>query len=311
MIGFSIVVVDEWIVKNQASYLAEGALSYLQYGRTLMKVPIGIFGMAAGVAAYPTMSRLVAIGRVVDAYRLLCSAVRLMLFATLAAQVCLTLAGFEATYLIWGLFSSRFSIADAQATGTVLAFLCLGLGGWAAQTVISRGFYAFGSTWLPTFIGTLVAFLSIPLYIVLRQQWGAIGLAIASSVAILVYVLVLGWLQHRRFAREAAALGITLQGVPGMMLSAALSLAAAAGIAIYAGLWVRDLLVRILPGMQVGIILTRAGLLCAFGIAVYLALARLFGISELATLQRLLLRRLGSRRPVLPTISHTPTEGID
>jgi putative peptidoglycan lipid II flippase len=57
MIGFSIVVVDEWIVKSQASYLAPGALSYLQYGRTLMKVPIGVFGMAAGVAAYPTLSR--------------------------------------------------------------------------------------------------------------------------------------------------------------------------------------------------------------------------------------------------------------
>jgi putative peptidoglycan lipid II flippase len=31
----------------------------------------------------------------------------LMLFATLAAQVCLTLAGFEAVYLIWGVFASR------------------------------------------------------------------------------------------------------------------------------------------------------------------------------------------------------------
>jgi hypothetical protein len=27
--------------------------------RTLMKVPIGVFGMAAGVAAYPTISRMV------------------------------------------------------------------------------------------------------------------------------------------------------------------------------------------------------------------------------------------------------------
>ena len=34
MIGFSVVIVDEWIIKNQASYLAEGMLSYLQYGRT-------------------------------------------------------------------------------------------------------------------------------------------------------------------------------------------------------------------------------------------------------------------------------------
>ena len=235
MIGFSIVVVDEWIVKNQASYLAQGALSYLQYGRTLMKVPIGVFGMAAGVAAYPTISRMVAAGSVAEAYGVLCGAVRLMLFATFAAQVCMTLAGFEAAYLIWGLFASRFSVADAQATGTVLAFLCLGLGGWAAQTVISRGFYALGSTWLPTIVGTMVAFLTVPLYVVLRQQWGAIGLAIASSVAILVYVLLLGWLQHRRFEREAAAKGTTLDDVPGM-LEAALRLAVAAAVAIGMGL---------------------------------------------------------------------------
>jgi putative peptidoglycan lipid II flippase len=188
MIGFSIVVVDEWIIKNQASYLAAGALSQLQYGRTLMKVPIGVFGMAAGVAAYPTISRMVAAGNVAEAYGVLCGAVRLMLFATLAAQVCLTLAGFEAVYLIWGVFASRFSVADAEATGTILTFLCLGLGGWAAQTVISRGFYALGSTWMPTIVGTAVAFAAVPLYIVLRRHWGTIGLATASSISITAYV---------------------------------------------------------------------------------------------------------------------------
>jgi len=159
-----------------------------------MKVPIGVFGMAAGVAAYPTISRMVAAGNVAEAYGVLCGAVRLMLFATLAAQVCLTLAGFEAVYLIWGMFASRFSVADAEATGTILAFLCLGLGGRAAQTVISRGFYALGSTWLPTIVGTAVAFAAVPLYIVLRRHWGTIGLATASSISITVYVLLLGFL---------------------------------------------------------------------------------------------------------------------
>jgi putative peptidoglycan lipid II flippase len=184
--------------------------------------------MAAGVAAYPTLSRLVATGRVAEAYGLVCGAVRVTLFATFAAQVCMTLAGFEAVYLVWGLFSNRFSVADAQATGTVLAFLCLGLSGWASQTVISRGFYAFGSTW------SLVAFLTVPLYVVLRQQSGAIGLAIASSVAILIYVMLLGWLQYRRFEREAAARGSDLKDVPGM-LGAAFGLAVATGVAIGAG----------------------------------------------------------------------------
>ena len=44
-----------------------------------------------------------------------------MLFATFAAQVCMTLAGYEAVYLVWDLFSNGFSVADAQAAGTVLA----------------------------------------------------------------------------------------------------------------------------------------------------------------------------------------------
>jgi putative peptidoglycan lipid II flippase len=296
MLGFSIVVVDEWIVKNQASYLAAGALSQLQYGRTLMKVPIGVFGMAAGVAAYPTISRMVAAGHVAEAYGVLCGAVRLMLFATFAAQVCMTLAGFEAAYLIWGMFTSRFSVADAQATGTLLAFLCLGLGGWAAQTVISRGFYALGSTWLPTITGTIVAIAAVPLYVVMRRHWGAIGLATASSISILVYVLALGWLQRRRFEREAAAKGTTLDDIPGM-LDAALRLALAAGIAIVLGLAVRMALLRSLPGVDLPVILVRATVLCTAGSAIYLALARLFGIRELERFERMLLRRLRFRQP--------------
>jgi putative peptidoglycan lipid II flippase len=291
MIGFSIVVVDEWIIKNQASYLAEGALSYLQYGRTLMKVPIGVFGMAAGVASYPTISRMVTAGTVVEAYGVLCRAVRLMLVATFAAQVCMTLVGFEAAYLIWGVFGNRFSVADAQATGTILSYLCLGLGGWAAQTVISRGFYALGSTWLPTIVGTIIAFVMVPLYVVLRQNWGTIGLAIASSVAILVYVFLLGWLQYRRFEREAAARGTTLHDVPGM-LNGALRLAVAAGVAIAIGLAVRAQLLEFVPGVHLTAILIRATVLCAVGIGTYVVFARILGVRELIEIEAILLRKL-------------------
>jgi putative peptidoglycan lipid II flippase len=235
MVGFSIVAVDEWIVKNQASYLAVGSLSYLQYGRTLMKVPIGMFGMAAGVAAYPTIAGLVAAGSVVEAYVLLCRAVRLLLLLTFAAQVCLTIAGFEAVYLVWGLFGDRFTVADAQQTAIVLTYLCLGLSGWAAQTVIARGFYALESTWLPTMLGTAIAAIMVPVYVVLRQQGGAIGLAVASSIAIMTYVMLLGWLQRRRFEQEAAAKSTTLESSQGM-LGAALRLALAAAIAAGFGL---------------------------------------------------------------------------
>ena len=47
---FSIVVLDDMIVKGFASLLpGSGTISELQYARTLMKVPMGVFGMAAGM----------------------------------------------------------------------------------------------------------------------------------------------------------------------------------------------------------------------------------------------------------------------
>jgi putative peptidoglycan lipid II flippase len=293
MIGFSIVVVDEWIVKNQASYLPAGALSYLQYGRTLMKVPIGVLGMAIGVASYPTISRMVAGGNVVEAYGTLAHAVRLMLFVTFAAQVCLTLAGVEASYLIWGFLSHRFSTADAEATGLVLAFLSLGLAGWAAQTVISRGFYALGSTWLPTIVGTAVAFCAVPLYVLLRQEYGAIGLAIASAVAILLYVLLLGWLQYRRFRREATARADSLDRVHGM-LGPALRMAFACAAAIIGGLVIRSVLPQIFLRMDFYVVLLRSGMLCFVGLGIYLVIARLLRIDELSEVQGMIARKFNN-----------------
>ena len=134
--------------------------------------------------------------------------------------------------------------------------------------MISRGFYALGSTWLPTIVGTTVAFIMVPFYVVLRQQWGAVGLAIASSIAILIYVLLLGWLQRRRFEREAAAKGTTLKSIPGM-LDGALRMAVAA-VAIGVGLVVRVLLVQLLPGNDLTVILTRATVLCVIGTSIYM-----------------------------------------
>jgi putative peptidoglycan lipid II flippase len=292
MVGFSIVIVDEWIIKNQASYLAAGDLSFLQYGRTLMKVPIGVFGMAIGVGAYPSVSRMIAAKSIPQAYGVLARAIRLMLFGTFAAQICLTLAGFEFSYLIWGLYASRFTVADAHATGTVLMFLCIGLAGWAAQTVISRGFYALGSTWLPTVVGTGVTIVLIPLYVLLRQHFGAVGLAVASSTSILVYVMLLGWLQRRRFEREAEAKGANLDRVHGM-LDTSLRLALATAVAIGIGLLLRPMLLVLLPNNDLLSLLGRASALCAIGLGIYVLLAQILGVKEVGEIERmaLLIRR--------------------
>jgi putative peptidoglycan lipid II flippase len=256
--------------------------------------------MAIGVASYPTISRMVAAGNVVEAYGTLAHAVRLMLFVTFAAQVCLTLAGFETVHLIWGFLSHRFSAGDAEATGSVLAFLCLGLAGWAAQTVISRGFYALGSTWQPTAVGTAVAFCAVPLYVLLRQQYGAIGLAIASAIAILVYVLLLGWLQYQRFSYEAAARGDNLNRVYGIF-DPAMRMAFACCLATGGGHLIRLLLPEFFLRMDFYVVLLRSGMLCLIGLGIYLITTRLLGIHELSEIWALISRKLNYRASTKPT----------
>jgi putative peptidoglycan lipid II flippase len=196
MLAWSIVVVDDWFLRRFGSLIGEGAISTLQYAKTLMKVPMGVFGLAAGVAAYPTLTRLLARDQKLEASETLSSAVRHMLVLAFGSQVILTCAGPEIARFIYG---NRLLSGQHDAIGTALGVMSIGLWAWAAQTIVSRGFYAMGKTWIPPLLGTVTAVLAYPLYPVLGQRFGTCGLAAASSTAICVYVIALILLLRRSF----------------------------------------------------------------------------------------------------------------
>jgi len=126
---------------------------------------------------------------------------------------------------------------------------------------------------------------------VLRREWGTIGLAIASAIAILTYVGVLGWLQRRRFSREAAIRGDRLDRVGGLS-NVSLRMAFATGVAIAGGLLIRLVLPHFLLNMDFFIVLTRSLVLCGIGLGIYVFVARQLGIREFAEVEGMLVRRL-------------------
>lgn len=272
MFGFSIVVVDDWILSNQGSLLRAGTISTLQYAKTLMKVPMGVFGLAAGVAAYPTLSRLVARGERAAAFRTLSGAVRRMLVLAFAAQVALTAAGPEVARVVYG---SRLLPGQHAAIGAALAVFCAGLWAWAAQTVISRGFYAQGRTWLPTVVGSLVVLAALPVYWVLRERLGMLGLATASSLAISAYVVVLIVLLRRDFAGESDGYG---------------AFAARTIPAVLAGLAAGLLLRQVLPAWPA---LVRGAVLGSAAVAVYAAGVIAMRVAEVKEVVDIVARGLG------------------
>lgn len=215
MLGFSIVVLDELIVKRLATAMSAGVVSQLHYARVLMKVPMGVFGLALGMAAFPTLSRLIAQREEERALDLLQRSAEALFILVGLAQVALTLSAGHLATLIWG--TERISLEGLQAINVYCALFSLGLWAWSLQGLIARGFYAQGKTWMPTLLGSIVVLIFLPLYQI-GSGWGervwsitglainlkgeGIGLACVSSGAISLYVIIL-WLALCHSSRQA------------------------------------------------------------------------------------------------------------
>ncbi|PRP91435.1 putative peptidoglycan biosynthesis protein MurJ [Enhygromyxa salina] len=216
MLAFSVVAVDEWIFKVLAQGMDEGSVAITQYARNLMKVPIGVFGLAIGAATFPTLTRLVANDDRAAAHATLSQAVQRILILALGAQVVLTCAGPEISRVIYG---GRITDLQHETLGLTLAVMCLGLWAWAIQSMLARGFYAMGKTWLPSLLGTGVVLGCLPLYIALGREAATVGLAAAGAVAITIYVVVLAILLRREFAGRSSGYGaFAARAIPALAL---------------------------------------------------------------------------------------------
>lgn len=189
MLGFSVVVTDEWISKYFASQLEEKAISWLSYARTEMRIPLAVIGQAAGIASFPYLSRLWSKADYPSYARTLLREIAKLWAAAPIAGVLLMVHALPITHAIYG--GSRFTFSDLEATAEALQFFGVGMVFWTLQTVLARGFYAAQRTWLPSLVGTVLSLVMIPLYQYLAKRHGHVGLAASGSIAIAIYSVVL------------------------------------------------------------------------------------------------------------------------
>jgi putative peptidoglycan lipid II flippase len=104
---------------------------------------------------------------------------------------------------------TRLHGPDFQATSATLRVFSIAMVAWALQNILARAFYATRDTITPAVVGTGLTFLSLPLYWWLVRHFQHLGLALASSLGIIAYtvILFLLWNRHMRNP-EARALVI-------------------------------------------------------------------------------------------------------
>jgi putative peptidoglycan lipid II flippase len=69
---------------------------------------------------------------------------------------------------------------------------------WGAQNILARAFYAMHDTITPAVVGTAITILNIPVYCILAKHVQHLGLAMASSIGITAYTVILFALLIRR-----------------------------------------------------------------------------------------------------------------
>ena len=71
MLALSLVFTDDWIIRWFGSYLVPASITWLNYAKTLMRVPLGVVGQAVGVASFPFLAQLYSEGKLEELNRTL------------------------------------------------------------------------------------------------------------------------------------------------------------------------------------------------------------------------------------------------
>lgn len=196
MLALSLVFSDDWIIRWFGSYLVPASITWLSYAKFLMRVPLGVVGQAVGVASFPFLAQLFAENKYEELNRTLNATMKglLLLIVPLSA---LTIA--LSRPLVYLVFSfTRLRAPDMNATAAALALFSIGMFAWGAQAILARGFYAGRDTIRPAVVGTAITLLNLPVYWVLVRRLRYQGLALASSIGIIAYTVILFILLYRR-----------------------------------------------------------------------------------------------------------------
>ena len=197
VIAASAVQVNVLINSIFASYLQDGAVSWLNIAFRLMQLPLGIFGVAVATVTLPLVSRSAARGDMPEFRGALAHALRLVMLLTIPSAIGLMIMADPIIALIYE--HGRFTAASTQQTAAALRFYAIGLVGYSSVKVLAPAFYALDRRNLPMLVSLLSIALNFGLnwLLTFQMKLGHKGLALSTScIAMINFLLLYAMMQH-------------------------------------------------------------------------------------------------------------------
>ena len=249
--------------------MQQGAVASLYYADRLCDIPFGLVGWPVAVVIFPLLCGHAARG---DRRQLgddMTLGLRLILFLSMPAGVGLILLAQPITRLVFE--RGNFSPDDTIRVAWVTVFYAAGVWANCACPIVVRGFYALRDFTTPVRIGVWMVGLNLVLNLTLIWPLAEAGLAISTTLAGMVQLLLLVVI----FSRREAPLGWRrLAATTARTILATLVM----GIVVYLTL------VRMPEGGGLASQLVRVGVPLLFGMVTYCGAYLLLGGRELGML---------------------------
>lgn len=275
VLGAGAVQINVMVGDLLATLLAEGSVSYLYYADRVNQLPLGVIGVAVGIALLPLLSRQLRAGEEEAAMHSLNRALEVSMLLTVPAAVALVAMPWPIVTVLFE--RGAFDAATAIATADALRAFAIGLPAYVLIKALTPGFFAREDTATPVRVAVGSMILNVALAATLMQVLAHVGIALATAISAWVNAATLAWLLRRRghFTADARLRRV----MPRLLLASAVM-----GVAVY---FAAEAATPWLTGPSVD----RLGALLALvvgGAALFAALAQATGAADIRDLRRLL-----------------------
>ena len=179
-----------------ASFLPEGAVSYLYYGQRLFEFPQGIFIVSLAQAVLPMMSKQVAEENLEGVRDSLTFSLTLITLFTLPAITGLVLCARPIYALLF--YGGAFDHVALDNTATALICYAPGLLFVGFSRIAAQTFYALQDTKTPVIVSFWTLIVNIAVGLILMNLYGFSGLAVGLTVSSVFNAVMLVILLQRK-----------------------------------------------------------------------------------------------------------------
>jgi putative peptidoglycan lipid II flippase len=281
MAGMAVSQVNIVIGAFLAAFLPEGSISYLFYSMRMIQFPIGVFGVAMGIAVLPSLSSHAHEGDIASLKDDFSFALRLLFFIGIPAM-----AGLIALRepIIATLFQhGEFTPEATRATAAALLYYSVGLWATMGVKVLASTFFSMKDTKTPVKAAVAALTANVALSLLLMGPMLHAGLALAQSISAIINFSLL-FLFLRRTLKGIGA-GRILRSMVKASVAAAL-MASLGALASGMPLWLE-------PGQT----LAKAGLLALViggSVVLYMTASAVMRSEELSFMLKLMRERRGA-----------------